>query len=420
MKIESKVIHEGYHPKNGEPRVAPIAMSTAFRYDTAEQVGDLFDLKDNGYFYTRLGNPTIAVIEQKLAALEGGVGALMTSSGQAASMLSVLNIAKAGDSVVSATAIYGGTFNLFDVTLRKFGIDFSFVDFDDFDAIEKAIKPNTKALFCETLANPALRITDIECVSAIAHKHGIPLIIDSTFATPALCRPIEFGADIVVHSTTKYLDGHDVSVGGMIVDGGKFDWANGKFPEFTEPDESYHGMVYVRDCGNAAYITKARVQLMRDMGTQISPFNAWITNLGTETLCVRMDRHSENAKKVAEHLKSLKQVKSITYPGLKGDSEYEKCLKYMGGKGSGVISFELESREKSVKFMNSLKLISLLVHVADLRTCALHPASSTHRQLSDEALVAAGISPSLIRLSVGLENADDIIQDIDAAMAAIK
>lgn len=419
MRKETQVIHEGYYPKNGESRVVPITMSTAFRYDTTEQVGDLFDLKDNGYFYTRLGNPTIAVPEAKLAALEGGVGAMMTSSGQAASMLSILNIAKAGDSIVSATAIYGGTFNLFDVTLRKMGLDFIFVDFRDFDAVDKAIKPNTKALFCETLANPALQITDIERIAAIAHKHGIPLIIDSTFATPYLCRPFEYGADIVVHSSTKYLDGHDVSVGGFIVDSGKFDWSNGKFPEFTNPDESYHGMVYTRDCGNAAYITKVRVQLMRDMGTQISPFNAWLTNLGMETLCVRMDRHCENAKKVAEHLNGRKEVKSITYPALKGNSEYNNCVKYLGGKGSGVISFELESREKSIKFMNSLRLVSLLVHVADLRTCALHPASSTHRQLSDDALIRAGISPSLIRLSVGLENADDIIEDIDNALKSL-
>lgn len=420
MKKETQCIHEGYYPKNGEPRVMPITMSTAFRYDTTEQIGDLFDLKDNGWFYTRLGNPTIAVPEAKLAALEGGVGAMMTSSGQSASMLSVLNLASAGDSVVSATAIYGGTFNLFDVTLRRMGVDFIFADFRDFDAVEKAIKPNTKALFCETLANPALQITDIEKISEIAHRHGIPLIMDSTFATPALCRPFEFGADIIVHSSTKYLDGHDVSVGGFIVDSGKFDWTNGKFPAFTTPDESYHGVVYTRDFGSSAYIVKARTQLMRDMGTQASPFNAFLTNLGMETLCVRMERHCENALKVARYLSSCSQVKSITYPMLEGDSEYEKCVKYMGGKGSGVISFELESREKCVKFMNSLKLVSLLVHVADIRTCALHPASSTHRQLSDAALRASGISPSLIRLSVGLENADDIIEDIENAMKKIK
>lgn len=419
MKKETQCIHEGYYPKNGEPRVMPITMSTAFRYDTTEQVGDLFDLKDSGWFYTRLGNPTIAVPEAKLAALEGGVGAMMTASGQSASMLSVLNLASAGDSVVSATAIYGGTFNLFDVTLRRLGIDFIFADFRDFDAVEKAIKPNTKALFCETLANPALQITDIEKIAQIAHSHGIPLIVDSTFATPILCRPFEFGADIIVHSSTKYLDGHDVSVGGFIVDSGKFDWTNGNFPAFTTPDESYHGVVYTRDFGAAAYITKARTQLMRDMGAQASPFNAFLTNLGMETLSVRMERHCENALKVARFLSESKKVKSITYPMLENDSEYEKCLKYMGGKGSGVISFELESREKCIKFMNSLKLVSLLVHVADLRTCALHPASSTHRQLSDAALRASGISPSLIRLSVGLENADDIIDDVKNALGKI-
>lgn len=419
MKKETQCIHEGYYPKNGEPRVMPITMSTAFRYDTTEQVGDLFDLKDSGWFYTRLGNPTIAVPEAKLAALEGGVGAMMTASGQSASMLSVLNLASAGDSVVSATAIYGGTFNLFDVTLRRLGIDFIFADFRDFDAVEKAIKPNTKALFCETLANPALQITDIEKIAQIAHSHGIPLIIDSTFATPILCRPFEFGADIIVHSSTKYLDGHDVSVGGFIVDSGKFDWTNGNFPAFTTPDESYHGVVYTRDFGAAAYITKARTQLMRDMGAQASPFNAFLTNLGMETLSVRMERHCENALKVARFLSESKKVRSITYPMLENDSEYEKCLKYMGGKGSGVISFELESREKCIKFMNSLKLVSLLVHVADLRTCALHPASSTHRQLSDAALRASGISPSLIRLSVGLENADDIIDDVNNALSKV-
>lgn len=420
MKKETQCIHEGYYPKNGESRVLPITMSTAFRYDTTEQVGDLFDLKDNGYFYTRLGNPTIAAAEGKLAALEGGVGAMMTSSGQSASMLSVLTLASAGDSIVCATAIYGGTFNLFDVTLRRLGIEFIFVDFNDFEQVERSIKPNTKALFCETLANPALRVTDIQKISEIAHRHGLPLIMDSTFATPYLCRPFEFGADIVVHSSTKYLDGHDVSVGGFIVDSGNFDWANGNFPSFTTPDESYHGLVYARDCGKAAYITKARVQLMRDMGAQASPFNAWLTNLGMETLCVRMERHCKNALKVAEFLSKQKQVRSITYPMLKGDPEREKCIKYMGGMGSGVISFELENREQCVKFMNSLKLVSLLVHVADLRSCALHPASSTHRQLSDVALAAAGISPSLIRLSVGLENADDIIQDISDALACVK
>lgn len=420
MRKETQCIHEGYYPKNGEPRVAPINMSTAFRYDTTEQVGDLFDLKDNGYFYTRLGNPTIGYAEAKLAAMEGGVGAMMTSSGQAASMLSVLNLCSAGDNIVSSTAIYGGTFNLFDVTIRRLGIDTKFVDFRDFDAVEKAIDDNTKALFCETLANPALIVTDIEKIANIAHKHGLPLIIDSTFATPYLCRPIEFGADIVLHSSTKYLDGHDTSVGGFIVDSGKFDYASsGRFKAFTEPDESYHGLVYSRDCGNAAYITKARVQLMRDMGSQASPFNAWLTNLGMETLCVRMDRHCDNALKVAQYLQAHKAVKSVSYPMLEDNSERERAIKYLGGKGSGVISFELDSRENCVKFMNALKLVSLLVHVADLRSCALHPASSTHRQLSNEALEAAGISPSLIRLSVGIENVDDVIEDVEQALNSI-
>lgn len=420
MRKETQCIHEGYYPENGQPRVAPIAMSTAFRYDTTEQVGDLFDLKDDGYFYTRLGNPTIAVPEGKLAALEGGVGAMMTASGQSASMLSVLTLASAGDSIVSSAAIYGGTFNLFDVTLRRLGIDFIFADFRNFDEVERAIKPNTKALFCETLANPALQITDIEKIADIAHRYGIPLIMDSTFATPVLCRPFEFGADVVIHSSTKYLDGHDTAVGGFIVDGGKFDFANGKFKDFTEPDASYHGVAYTRDFGRAAYITKARVQLMRDMGAQASPFNAWLTNLGMETLHLRMERHSQNALTVAEYLKSNKRVKAVSYPMLAGDPERERAVKYLGGKGSGVISFELDSREQCVKFMNALKLVSLLVHVADLRSCALHPASSTHRQLSDAALKASGISPSLIRLSVGLENADDIIDDLAQAFDAVK
>lgn len=419
MKKETQCVRAGYRAKNGEPNVTPIAMSTAFRYDSTEHIGDLFDLKDAGFFYTRLGNPTIDVAESKLAALEGGIGAMMTSSGQSASLISILNLASAGDHIVASTELYGGTYNLFAVTMKKMGYDFSFVDFKDEKALNAAVKPNTKAFFGETLANPALSVCDIESVSKIAHAHGVPLILDSTFATPVLCRPFEYGCDIIVHSSTKYLDGHATSVGGMIVDSGNFDFANGNFPEFTNPDDSYHGLVYTRDCGKAAYITKARVQMMRDLGAQASPMNAFLTNLGMETLAVRMERHCSNALSVAEFLKGESKVKSVRYPALKSDKEYKNCVKYLGGNGSGVILIELETREKAVKFMDSLKMTNLLVHVADIRTCALHPASSTHRQLSDSALVAAGIHPGSIRLSIGLENVDDIIEDFKNALACV-
>ena len=417
MKTETKCVQAGYDPKNGEPRVLPISMSTTFRYDSTKEVGDLFDLKADGFFYTRIGNPTTAAAESKIAALEGGVGAMLTSSGQAASFIAVLNIATAGDHIIASTDIYGGTVNLFAVTLKKMGVDVTIMKLTDLAEVEKAIRPNTKAIFGETLANPALTIIDIENLAKLAHKHYIPLIVDNTFATPYLCRPFEWGADIVIHSTSKYIDGHATSLGGVIVDGGKFDWeASGKFDCMTLPDESYHGLSYTKTFGKAAYIVKARVQLMRDLGSAISPMNAFLTNIGLETLHLRMERHSENALKVAKYLASHPKVKSVKYPGLKSDPDYDNCRKYMNGKASGVISFELNSYDSCVRFMDSLKLACIVVHVADVRTGVLHPASSTHRQLTPDQLVAAGISPETIRFSVGIENADDIIADLAQAL----
>lgn len=416
-KIETKCVQSGYLPKNGEPRVLPVNMSTTFKYESVQAVGDLFDLKTDGFFYTRLSNPTVAAVENKIADLEGGVGAMMTASGQAATLISVLNIASAGDHVVASIDIYGGTTNLLGVTLKKMGVEVTLMNITDLAEVEKAIRPNTKAIFGETLANPALTVLDIENLAALAHKHRIPLIVDNTFATPYLCRPLEWGADIVVHSTSKYIDGHATSLGGVIVDGGKFDWkASGKFDCLTLPDESYHGLSYTEAFGASAYIVKARAQLMRDLGSAISPMNAFLTNIGLETLHLRMERHSENALKVAEYLGSHPKVKSIKYPGLATDPDYDKCRKYMGGKASGVISFELGSYDECVKFMDSLKLACIVVHVADARTGVLHPASSTHRQLTADQLVAAGISPASIRLSVGIENVDDIIADLDQAL----
>jgi len=421
MRIETKCLHEGYEPGNGEPRALPIYQSTTFTYDSTEHIGKLFDLVEPGFFYSRLGNPTVDAVEKKIAALEGGVGALCTSSGQAASMISIINILNAGDHFISVSKIYGGTLNLFAVTLKKLGIECSFVDPDATEEeIQKHFRPNTKAVFGETIANPAISVLDIEKFARIAHKNMVPLIIDNTFATPILCRPVEFGADIVIHSTTKYMDGHAVQVGGVIVDSGNFDWANGKFPEFTEPDESYHGVVYVRDFGKAAYITKARVQLIRDIGAYPSAHAAFLLNLGLETLHVRMERHCRNAEMVAEYLSGCEKVENVNYPTLKGNKYYELARKYLPKGCSGVISFNIKGgRENAIRFMDSLKLASKVVHVADIRTCVLHPASSTHRQLTDEQLVAAGINPGLIRLSVGLENIDDIIEDIEQALAKI-
>ncbi|MCR4943436.1 MAG: aminotransferase class I/II-fold pyridoxal phosphate-dependent enzyme [Clostridium sp.] len=421
MKIETKCLHAGYTPKNGEPNALPIYQSTTYRYESTEFIGKLFDLTAEGHMYSRISNPTVCAVEDKIAALEGGVGALCTTSGQAATMISILNILHAGDHLVASAKIYGGSINLLAVTLKKIGIECTFIDPDaSEEEIQKAFKENTKALFGETLANPSIEVLDIEKFARIAHKNGVPLIVDNTFATPILCRPFEYGADIVVHSTTKYMDGHAVQLGGVIIDSGNFDWTNGKFPEYTEPDESYHGIVYTKEFGNKAYITKARVQMIRDMGAYPTAQDAFLLNLGLETLPVRMEKHCENAKKVAEFLNSLEQVEFVNYPTLESNKYYDLAKKYLPKGCSGVMSFSIKgSRENAVKFMDSLKLASNVVHVADIRTCVLHPASSTHRQLTDEQLVAAGITPGLIRLSVGLENIDDIIEDIKQAMENI-
>ena len=421
MKIETKCLHAGYEPKNGEPNALPIYQSTTYRYDSTEHIGKLFDLSVEGHMYSRISNPTVAAVEEKIAALEGGVGALCTTSGQAASLISILNILHAGDHLVCSAKIYGGTINLFAVTIKKMGIECTFIDPDaPEEEIQKAFKENTKAVFGETLANPSIEVFDIEKFAKIAHKNGVPLIVDNTFATPILCRPIEHGADIVVHSTTKYMDGHAVQLGGVIVDSGNFDWTNGKFPEYTEPDESYHGIVYTKEFGNKAYITKARVQMIRDIGAYPTAQDAFLLNLGLETLPVRIEKHCENAKKVAEFLNNLGDVEFVNYPTLENNKYHDLAKKYLPKGCSGVMSFSIKgSRDKAIKFMDSLKLASNVVHVADIRTCVLHPASSTHRQLTDEQLVAAGITPGLIRLSVGLENIDDIIEDIKQAMENI-
>lgn len=421
MRIETKCIQEGYTPENGQPRVLPIYQSTTFKYNSTEQVARLFDMPTEGYMYSRIWNPTVDAVERKIAALEGGIAALCTTSGQSASLFSVLNIAKAGDHIISASTIYGGTFNLFAVTLKKFGIDVTFVDPDaDEDTISKAFKENTKAVFGETIANPSLVVLDIEKFANIAHKHNVPLIVDNTFATPILCRPIEFGADIVVHSTTKYMDGHAVQVGGVIVDSGKFNWANGKFSDFTEPDESYHGLIYTKDFGNLAYIIKARFQLMRDVGAYPSAQDAFLLNLGLETLALRMERHSSNALAVAEFLEKHEKVEFVNYPGLPSNKYYPLTCKYTPNGCSGVISFSIKGgRDAGVRFMNALKLAAIVVHVADARTSVLHPASSTHRQLSDDQLVLCGITPGLIRLSVGIENVQDIIDDLTQALEQV-
>lgn len=418
MKTETKCIQSGYTPGNGEPRVLPIYQSTTYKYDSSEHLGKLFDLKAEGHMYTRISNPTVACVEQKIAELEGGAGAMLTSSGQAASLIAIMNICKAGDHVVSSSTIYGGTFNLFEVTLKKFGISFTFVAPDADEAeIRAAFRPETKAVFGETIANPALTVLDIEKFAKIAHENNVPLIIDNTFATPILCRPFEFGADIVIHSTTKYMDGHAMVLGGAIVDSGKFDWTSGKFPELTEPDESYHGVVYTRDFGSAAYITKARVQLMRDLGSAMSPMSAFLLNVGLETLALRVERHSENALKVAEFLDGNDKISWVNYPGL-SDSPYKALAdKYLPRGTSGVISFGIKGgKPAAVKFMDSLKMAAIVVHVADARTSVLHPASTTHRQMNDEQLVEAGITPDLIRMSVGMEHIDDILGDIKQAL----
>ena len=424
MRQETKCIQAGYTPKNGESRMIPIIQSTTFKYDTSEDMGKLFDLEASGYFYTRLQNPTNDMVAAKLADLEGGCAAMLTSSGQAASFFSVFNLASAGDHVIASSSIYGGTFNLFNITMRKMGIDFTFVDPDCSDEeLEAAFKPNTKVVFGETLANPALIVFDIERFANAAHAHGVPLIIDNTFATPINCRPFEWGADIVIHSTTKYLDGHDATVGGCIIDSGKFDWMAhaDKFPGLTTPDESYHGITYAEKFGNeGAYITKATAQLMRDLGSIPSPMNAYILNLGIESLAVRVERHCKNAQKVAEFLQSHEKVAWVNYPGLEGNKYYERAKKYMPNGTSGVVSFGVKGGRKAAEeFMKHLKVAMIATHVADAHTCVLHPASSTHRQLTDEELIAAGVSPDLVRFSVGIENIDDIIEDLAQALESI-
>ncbi|MDR3596979.1 aminotransferase class I/II-fold pyridoxal phosphate-dependent enzyme [Clostridium sp.] len=421
MRIETKCLHEGYKPKNGEPVALPIYQSTTYRYDSTEKIGELFDLVADGHMYSRISNPTVGAVEAKIAALEGGIGALCTTSGQAAVLISVLNILNAGDHIVSAAAIYGGTINLFAVTLKKFGIECTFVDAEaSEEEIQKAFKPNTKMVYGETIANPAISIFDIEKFADIAHKNNVPLIVDNTFATPILCRPMEFGADIVIHSTSKYMDGHAVQLGGVIVDSGNFDWTNGKFKEFTEPDESYHGIVYTKQFGKAAYITKARVQLMRDLGAYPSANAAFLLNLGLETLPVRMEKHCGNAEKVAQLLNESDKVEFVNYPTIEGNKYRELAKKYLPNGCSGVISFSIKgSRENAIRFMDSLKLAENVVHVAYCRTSVLHPASATHRQLSDDQLVAAGITPGLIRLSIGLENVEDIIEDVKQALEQV-
>ncbi len=420
MRDETKCLHSGYTPKNSEPRVVPIVQSTTYVFDSTEEIAGVFDDPTKALIYSRFANPTVMAVENKIAELEGGVGAMCTTSGQAATLLSILNICNSGDSFISTSEIYGGTVNLFSYTLKKLGIECIYVDKNWSDEeISKAFKKNTKAVFGETIANPALSVLDIERFARIAHEHKVPLIIDNTFATPILCKPFEFGADIVIHSTTKYMDGHAVQVGGVIVDSGKFDWANGNFPELTEPDMSYHGISYTETYGKLAYILKARMQLMRDFGVYPAANSAFLLNLGLETLAVRMQRYCENAMKVAEFLKGCDQVESVTYPGLPSDENHALAKKYLKGS-SGVISFVIKGgREAAMKFMNSLKLASNEVHVADIRTCVLHPASETHRQLTDEQLVAAGISAGMIRFSVGLENVEDIIEDIKLGFAAI-
>lgn len=417
--LNTNCLHAGYTPKNGEPRVLPIYQSTTYKYDSSEEMGKLFDLEKDGYFYTRLQNPTNDAVAAKIATLEGGVAAVLTSSGQAASFYSVFNICGAGDHVVASAAIYGGTFNLFSVTMKKLGIDFTFVSpHSSKEELDAAFKDNTKLVFAETLSNPALEVLDIEKFANAAHSHGVPLIVDNTFPTPVNCRPFEFGADIVTHSTTKYMDGHATQVGGVIVDSGNFDWTqNDKFPGLTTPDESYHGITYTERFGKGAYITKAVAQLMRDLGSIPAPQNSFLLNLGLETLFLRVERHCENAMAVAKMLENHPNVSWIKYPGLESDSQHDLAMKYMPHGTSGVISFGVKGgREAATKFLDSLKLASVVTHVADCRTCALHPASTTHRQLTDEQLEECGVKPDLIRLSVGIEYVDDIIADVEQAL----
>ena len=420
-KIATKCIHAGYTPKNGEPRQIPIVQSTTYKYDSSVEMAKLFDLEASGYFYTRLQNPTNDAVAARIAALEGGVAAVLTSSGQAANFFAIFNICSAGDHVVSSSAIYGGTFNLFNVTLRKLGIEFTFVTPDcSEEELNAAFKENTKAVFGETISNPSLQILDIEKFANAAHAHGVPLIVDNTFPTPINCRPFEFGVDIVTHSTTKYMDGHATQVGGVIIDSGNFDWTKSdKYPGLTTPDDSYHGITYTERFGKGAYITKAVVQLMRDLGSIPGPQNAFLLGLGLETLHLRMERHCSNALKVAEFLKNSDLVSWVSYPGLEGDAQYDIAKKYMPNGTCGVISFGVKGgREAATRFMDSLRLASIVTHVADAKTCVLHPASTTHRQLTDAQLEECGVKSDLIRLSVGIEDAEDIIADIEQALVS--
>lgn len=424
MKVDTKAIHAGYTPENGEPRMIPIIQSTTFKYDTSEDMGKLFDLEASGYFYTRLQNPTNDMVAAKLVAMEGGTAGMLTSSGQAANFFAVFNIANCGDHVVASSCIYGGTFNLFAVTMQKMGIEFTFVDPDcTEEELEAAFQPNTKAVFGETIANPALTVFDIERFAKAAHAHGVPLIVDNTFPTPINCNPIQWGADIVTHSTTKYLDGHDATVGGAIIDGGNFDWMahKEKFPGLCTPDESYHGITYAEKFGKeGAFITKCTAQLMRDFGSIQAPMNAYFLNLGIESVAVRMERHVKNAQTVAEFLEQNEKIAWVEYPGLPSNKYYERAKKYMPNGTCGVISFGVKGGRKAAEdFMKHLKIAIIATHVADAHTCVLHPASSTHRQLTDEELVAAGVGPDLVRLSVGIENVEDILADLKQALAAV-
>lgn len=422
-RIETKCIQSGWKPKCGEPRVLPIYQSTTFKYDDSDQMGKLFDLEEEGYFYTRLQNPTNDAVAAKITELEGGVAGMLTSSGQAANYYALFNICEAGDHIVCSNSVYGGTFNLFGTTMKKQGVECTFVNPDaSYEELAKAIRPNTKAVFAETIANPSIVILDIEKFAKLAHDHGVPLIVDNTFATPINCRPFEWGADIVTHSTTKYMDGHAMAVGGAIIDSGNFDWDahTDKFPGLTTPDESYHGITYTKKFGKAAYITKATSQLMRDLGSIPSPMNAFLLNVGLETLHLRVPRHCENAKKVAEFLNQHEKVAWVNYAGLPDNKYHALAEKYLPNGICGVLSFGLKGdRETTVRFMDSLKLAAIVTHVADARTCILHPASHTHRQMTDEQLAAAGIAPDLMRLSVGIEHVDDIIADLEQALATI-
>lgn len=413
-------VQGGWQPKKGEPRVLPIYQSTTFKYDTSDQMGRLFDLEDSGYFYTRLQNPTNDAVAQKICDLEGGVAAMLTSSGQAANFYAVFNICEAGDHLICSSNVYGGTFNLFGVTMKKMGIDVTFVDPEITpEDLDKEFKPNTKCVFGESISNPSLVVLDFEKFSKAAHSHGVPLIVDDTFPTPINCRPFEYGVDIVTHSTTKYMDGHAMAVGGAIVDSGNFDWqAHGdKFPGMTQPDDSYHGIVYSEKFGKAGYITKATAQVMRDLGSIPSPQNSFLLNVGLETLHLRMPKHCENAYKVAKWLSENDKVAWVNYPGLEGDKYYERAKKYMPNGTCGVLTFGIKGgREASIKFMDSLKFIAIVTHVADARSCVLHPASHTHRQMTDEQLIEAGVQPDLIRFSVGIEDAEDIIADLEQAL----